>query len=507
MSKHTPVDILLVDDNPGKILALQTALAPLGENLVTAHSGRDALRQLLGRNFATVILDVNMPGMDGFETAQLIRGRPASAGTPIIFVSAINLGETDALRGYSLGAVDYITAPVVPEILRAKVQVFVNLHRKTEEAQRHLREVQERTTELQASQQRLRLAERMAALGTLSAGVGHDMGNLLLPIQAQIESLLSCGLPAEAAQSVKSIGACVDHLRRLASGLRLLALDPDHKIASGESTAMAEWWPEMQPVLRNVLPSGATLECQLDPDLPRVRIASHMLSQIVFNLVQNAGDAMRGAQRACAVRVWAAAESGGGAVRVGVSDDGPGMSEEVRQRCLEPFFTTKARGLSTGLGLSLVHGIIQRAGGELRVESRPGAGATFTFSLSSVGPGHAPGARGVRACATIADPRLRGLASLFLRSHAATEVPSPAQVGERGLWIADEASAPREDLERFLAADERRHVLVIGEAGVESPRLLRVPPTVPPSQLRDQISAIVQRVSAGPQAVAQTAAV
>src|SRR5689334_21956063 len=220
MQGQCPVDILIVDDNPAKLLALETALAPLEQNVLRATSGRDALRQLLGRSFATVILDVNMPDMDGFETAQLIRGRPASASTPIIFVSAINLAETDALRGYALGAVDYIVAPIVPEILRAKVSVFVELHRRTEDARRHAREVEERTRELELSQQQLRLAERMAALGTLSAGVGHDMGNLLLPIQAQLESLDVGSLPPDAQEAMRSIGVCVGHLRRLANGLR-----------------------------------------------------------------------------------------------------------------------------------------------------------------------------------------------------------------------------------------------------------------------------------------------
>src|SRR5690606_15531309 len=114
VSSERPVDILVVDDNPGKLLAIETALAPLGQNLVTATSGREALGILLERDFATIILDVSMPDVDGFETARFIRERPRSAHTPIIFVSAVNMDEIDARRGYSLGAVDYIFAPIAP---------------------------------------------------------------------------------------------------------------------------------------------------------------------------------------------------------------------------------------------------------------------------------------------------------------------------------------------------------------------------------------------------------
>ena len=116
-----PANILLVDDRPDKLLSLEVALSELKENIVSAHSGKEALRCLLKQDFAVILLDVNMPGMDGFETAALIRQRPRSELTPIIFVSAINDTENHVTRGYSLGAVDYILTPVVPEILRAKV--------------------------------------------------------------------------------------------------------------------------------------------------------------------------------------------------------------------------------------------------------------------------------------------------------------------------------------------------------------------------------------------------
>src|SRR5437588_12760273 len=127
------VNILIVDDRPDKLLTYEVMLADLNENIVRANSGREALRWLLRKDFAVILLDVNMPGMDGFETAALIRQRPRSETTPIIFVSAVNDTETHVSRGYSIGAVDYILTPVVPEILRAKIAVFVDLFKKTEQ--------------------------------------------------------------------------------------------------------------------------------------------------------------------------------------------------------------------------------------------------------------------------------------------------------------------------------------------------------------------------------------
>src|ERR1700758_4783504 len=125
--------VLLVDDDPNKLAALETVLAPLGQNLVRALSGREALRCVLAEDFAVILLDVRMSDMDGFETAELIRRRERSERTPIIFVTAYGAGEANLERGYGLGAVDFIFAPVVPEILRAKVTVFVDLTLKNEE--------------------------------------------------------------------------------------------------------------------------------------------------------------------------------------------------------------------------------------------------------------------------------------------------------------------------------------------------------------------------------------
>lgn len=128
-----PVEILLVDDSPDKLLALEAALADLDQNVVKAASGSEALRLVLRRDFAVILLDINMPGLDGFETAALIRQRRSSSHTPIIFITSFNTGDVEVYRGYSLGAVDYLFTPVTPEVLRSKVSVFVELAKKNRE--------------------------------------------------------------------------------------------------------------------------------------------------------------------------------------------------------------------------------------------------------------------------------------------------------------------------------------------------------------------------------------
>src|SRR4029079_781127 len=132
-------EILLVDDDPKTLLAMEAMLGEVGGTLVTARSRREALLKLLTQDFAVILLDVQMPDLDGFETAELIRERDKSRHTPIIFLTAFNQNDRAMLRGYSLGAVDFLFKPIVPDILRSEVGVFVELHRKTIEVRRQAR--------------------------------------------------------------------------------------------------------------------------------------------------------------------------------------------------------------------------------------------------------------------------------------------------------------------------------------------------------------------------------
>src|SRR2546422_3663182 len=150
------VRILLVDDHVENLVALEALLTDLGQNLVRVESGLDALRLFLHQEFALIILDVDMPIMNGFETAALIREREKSRHTPIIFLTAINKTEQHVFKGYSLGAVDYLSKPFVPEILRAKVTAFVELHKKSEQVKRQTRLLQEMVAELASSNDEIR---------------------------------------------------------------------------------------------------------------------------------------------------------------------------------------------------------------------------------------------------------------------------------------------------------------------------------------------------------------
>src|SRR4030081_932708 len=174
------VSILIVDDRPDKRLDYEVMLAELNENLVRATSGKEALRRLLKQDFAVILLDVNMPVMDGFETAALIRQRGRSETTPIIFISAVNDTENHVSRGYSLGAVDYILTPVVPEILRTKIAVFVDLFKKTEQVKRQTEErarlIHEQAARVEAEARQERLAFLADASNRL-AGPLEDRAN------------------------------------------------------------------------------------------------------------------------------------------------------------------------------------------------------------------------------------------------------------------------------------------------------------------------------------------
>jgi PAS domain S-box-containing protein len=181
------VHILLVDDRADKLLALEAVLADLDVNLVRARSGKEALRRLLERDFAVLLLDVSMPGMDGFETASLIRQRPRTEHTPIIFITSIGTTENHIARGYSLGAVDYLLTPIIPEVLRSKVSTFVELHRQTElgkkhaELVRHLEEKKFRD-ELAAVSDRLESETKRNLFFTLALdmlGIADFQGRLL----------------------------------------------------------------------------------------------------------------------------------------------------------------------------------------------------------------------------------------------------------------------------------------------------------------------------------------
>src|SRR5437588_1164989 len=176
MASDDKVNVLLVDDQPAKLLAFEVILQELGENLIKAASAREALEHLLKQDVAVVLVDVCMPELDGFQLAAMIREHPRFQKTAIIFISAIHLTDVDRLRGYEIGAVDYVPVPVVPEVLRAKVKVFAELYRKTrqlEQLNSELeRRVADRTAELESSAANLRQSEQLRSLALAAGQMG-----------------------------------------------------------------------------------------------------------------------------------------------------------------------------------------------------------------------------------------------------------------------------------------------------------------------------------------------
>jgi len=173
------MSILLVDDQPEKLLTYEAMLSDLGENLIPAHSGMKALELLLKNDIALVLMDVSMPGMDGFETAHMIHQHPRFQNTPIIFVSGIHVTDMDRLKGYEHGAVDYVPVPVIPKLLRAKVKVFTELHRKT----RQLELLNARMTVLRDEERRHIARELHDSVGQLLAAI--RMNSARLEIESQ----------------------------------------------------------------------------------------------------------------------------------------------------------------------------------------------------------------------------------------------------------------------------------------------------------------------------------
>src|ERR1700746_3371182 len=173
---HQKVNILLVDDQPAKLLAYQVILKELGENLAVATSGREALEYLLKNEVAVILVDVCMPELDGFELAAMIREHPRFQKTAMIFISAIQVSDLDRLRGYEMGAVDYVPVPVVPEVLRAKIKVFAELYRKTRQLERLNTELEDRvrarTAELERSTAKLLESEQRRSMAIAAGKMG-----------------------------------------------------------------------------------------------------------------------------------------------------------------------------------------------------------------------------------------------------------------------------------------------------------------------------------------------
>jgi len=300
--------------------------------------------------------------------------------------------------------------------------------------------VEQRTAELAASTVALHTSERLAALGTLAAGLGHDIANLTLPIRMRLKMLEASCTTEDTRKDFAAISKSLEHLSNLSAGMRLMAMDPEREQGSTLAADLEAWCAETSPVLRAAIPRHLYFECRAPHGLG-ANIPRHRLAQAVFNLVQNAGEAMA-AQHSGTVRVTVeAATSAAGVpvVRLEVSDDGPGMPAELVARCFEPYFSTKGRAIATGMGLGMVRGIVESAGGTAAVRSAPGEGTTFTLTFPAAVSGQSAGAGAPRTAAvTIKGQRDSSLAMMFLGQLAFnTYRHLGASVPDVSLWVVD----------------------------------------------------------------------
>ena len=420
---HKPVKILLVDDQPSRLLTYRAILEPLREQLVDAGSGNEALQRLMEDEFALILLDVNMPGMDGFETASLIHQHPRFEKTPIIFVTAVNVGDMDRLRGYKLGAVDYVSVPVIPEIMRSKVTVLVELYRKRRELQQAnaglaaaneaLRK--EKSRELEALNESLRvvnttlaqrnidlqaqIAERTRVEAQLRdldrrkdeflATLAHELRNPLAPLRnaLSIRKLAGSEDPLQAMMERQ-----LDMLVRLIDDLLDVA-----RINRGKLT-LRPGTTTLQEVLQTAIETSAPLldagahPLQLAlPDAPLpMRADPHRLSQVFANLLSNAA---KYSDAGTPVEVSVHDDDDG--IVVEVRDHGIGLTEAQHHEIFEMFAQVdstveRARG-GLGIGLTLVKQLVEMHGGTVNVTSEGlGRGSCFQVRLPATDDMSAP---------------------------------------------------------------------------------------------------------------------
>ena len=395
------VNILLVDDQPGKLLSYETILGPLGENLILAGSGREALEHLLKTEIGVILVDVCMPDLDGFELASMIRQHPRHQRTAIVFVSAVHLSDIDRLRGYECGGVDYVSVPIVPEILRARVSVFADLYRKSQQLERLNRELEDRvaartaelefsTAHLRESREALREADRRK--NEFLAMLSHELRNPLAPIRNAVELL---GLKTKGDSDLDwcrgVLDRQVDQLTRLVDDL----LDVN-RITRGKLEVRKE--PiDLLEVIRGAVESvhpqmegrGQSLQVTLPVDPVALSADPVRVRQIVLNLLDNAS---KFTPDGGSIRI--AVERDGESALIRVADTGLGISEEELPRLFQMFHQAHSPKSGTqgglGIGLALVRLLVELHGGTVGARSDgPQHGSEFTVRLPIFSHGEA----------------------------------------------------------------------------------------------------------------------
>jgi len=442
------VPILLVDDQPANLAALEATLATTGCTFVLARSADDALLALLDQDFAAIVLDVMMPGMSGFELATMIRRRERTRQVPILFLTARMLDQQDELRGYGAGAVDYLTKPIDPQILRAKIAVFVDLFRKRRalsrmnlELQRQIGERQRMSDELARANEELegRVTERTAALAEAGrrkdeflATLGHELRNPLSALRTASEALrLKAPDNADLVTLQGVFQRQVQQLTRLTNDLLDVSRFTRDKltlrrrrvaIAEIINSAMETVRPvveKREQTVKIVAPSGPVY---VDGDLAR-------LSQALANLLDNA--ARYSPQGG---RIDLTAELSGPHVLIKVGDYGTGIERDLLPRIFDLFVQgQRAQGEQSGLGigLPLARRLTEMHGGTLTAYSAgPGRGSEFVVQLPVMAAAEQQADR--RAVQAAAPPRLAAQRVLIIEDNQDTAAMMDIMLKEWG---------------------------------------------------------------------------
>ncbi|MDN4055576.1 response regulator [Massilia sp. YIM B02763] len=394
MSDFSKPKILVVNDDAASLLALTSLLEQWADEsnyeVLSARSGQDALRQVLRHDFAVILLDVNMPGMDGFETAEAIHQRPRSADIPIIFVTAFLADEIDRLKAYQRGAADFLFTPVIPQVLRAKVQVFVTLATKNEQLKRQAEKLSQHATELTATNQRLvremeerRAAERKSsAKDEFLAMLGHELRNPLSAISSAASLL---GMPGAAPESLARARLIIQrqsqHLSRIVDDLLDLSRAMSGKILlSRKRLDLAALVSSCLDTFRATgRMAGYDIETRLAPGW--VDGDATRLEQIASNLIDNA---LKYTPAGGNIEITVALEADEVVLRV--RDSGVGIAPDLLPHVFDIFVQgaisiDRSQG-GLGIGLSLVRRLVELHGGSVSASSAGTSnGSTFEIRL------------------------------------------------------------------------------------------------------------------------------
>ncbi|MBD2488593.1 sensor histidine kinase [Aulosira sp. FACHB-615] len=409
--------ILIVDDNPTNLSVLSEALAGEGWRFRVAVDGESAIAQAERNQPELILLDVQMPGIDGFETCRRLKANPVTQNIPIIFTTA--LADTESkIHGFSLGAVDYIPKPFAQAEVIARVRVHLQLQQLTQSLEEQVRD---RTTALQKAQVQLVQQEKLSTLGELIAGIAHEMNNPIgfivnniPPLQeyiADITKLLqlyeqeypvptatittfihNLDLPfvlEDLEKIVSSIEVGSERIQHLSTSLRSFSRsDSDTKLPADLHTGMDSTLLILQHRLKPNGDRPAIEVIRAYGKLPHVPCYIGEMNQVFMNLLANAVDALDEAiiqgkmsDRIPQIQITTDVNSQQMAV-IKIADNGIGIPERLKQRLFEPLFTTKPVGKGTGLGLSIAHQIIvEKHNGTMEVNSQPGIGTEFTIAI------------------------------------------------------------------------------------------------------------------------------